>query len=53
MLDAFDPRGVYRGALRTPGLDRLEIHVATDGALYGVQRGELDEPRVVRLRLLR
>lgn len=51
VLDAYDQDGRFQGSVHVPELDRITFHEATNSALYGVRRGQLDIPIVVRLRI--
>lgn len=52
--DVFDRDGRYLGAVSTEvDLDRLNVQRITADAVYGVFRGELDEPYVVRLAIVK
>lgn len=52
--DVFDPDGRYLGEVSADvDLSALTVHAITDDAVYGVLRGELDEPYVVRLAIVR
>lgn len=53
IVHVFGPDGTFRGDLSWDGLERLTIHAATDSALYGVIRDDLDVPYVVRIGLER
>lgn len=50
VFDVFEPDGTYLGQVRLPPRTSIQIWGRT--WLWGVQRGEFDEPYVVRLRLI-
>lgn len=52
--DVFDPEGRYLGPIATDvDLGSLTVQEITADAVYGVLRGKLDEPRVVRLAIVK
>lgn len=53
VFDVFSPQGSYQSTIAIPKWAEAEFFTATNRALYGVIRGELDVPFVVRMGIVR